>query len=230
MRLAADSTILAMDASTPQAGLALWQGGACKARRTWPATRGNPGQLVQNIVALRQTCNLAWNQIDAILVGCGPGQYAGLRVSVAVAQGLQLPGRGRVMGMESPYAMLAQTRDAHPEAPAIIICGDARRNHVWLYLWSKADTPLSPALRCIEMDACKHLSLPAGSVFASPDFGRLLNRMPIPGTASWVETDIFPEPDNMIRTALETPALLTQPEICYVHPPVFVEPRTDFRG
>jgi len=213
-------TILALDASTAQAGIALWREGQCRAQSGWATTRGEPGRLVQAIQELCRAQAQPWNQLDAVLVGCGPGQYAGLRVSVTAAQALQLPGAGRVLGIDSPHAMLAAARRNHPNAPAIVICGDARRNHVWSFVWSVTTPTRHPAMRCIPKDDWSSLDLPPGTIVASPDFRRLQPHLSIPPRTCWHEGDIAPDPADMIRLALEHPSLLHAPEILYVHPPV----------
>ena len=218
--LSPENTILAIDASTARVGVALWHKGQCHAKECWPSIRGNPGQLVQTIETMRNRCHLAWHQLDAVLVGCGPGQFAGLRVSVTAAMALQLPNKGPVLGIASAYAMLDATRLAHPDAPAIIICGDARRNHIWLYQWPQKSTETYPRLHCISHEQARNLTTPEGTIAASPDFQRLQKRLPLPATTHWIQEDIAPDPEHMIRVALANPTLLGPPDIQYVHPPV----------
>lgn len=74
---------------------------------------------------------LSVNDLDEVLVGQGPGSFAGIRAALAFAQGIAL-GNGakgtRVMGLPSTYAL---TRDGARTA----VVGDARRDRFWVVLY-----------------------------------------------------------------------------------------------
>jgi tRNA threonylcarbamoyl adenosine modification protein YeaZ len=203
------------------AGIALVRDGQCLAKESWLTMRGNPGVLVKNIACLRARAALPWEQLDLVLVGCGPGQYAGLRISVTAAKAIQLPGNGAVRGISSAYALLAQARTNHPHAKAIIACGDARRNHLWLFTWLAMDPGNTPAMQCLSRETFAHMRLPEETLVLSPDYQRLQKDLHLPRQACWIEHDVFPDPETMIHEACRTHALLSTPEIQYVHPPVF---------
>ena len=74
---------------------------------------------------------LTVNDLDQVLVGQGPGSFAGIRAALAFAQGLALGNRSRetkVVGLPSTYAL---TRDGARTA----VIGDARRDRFWIVLY-----------------------------------------------------------------------------------------------
>ncbi|MGN0846911.1 MAG: tRNA (adenosine(37)-N6)-threonylcarbamoyltransferase complex dimerization subunit type 1 TsaB, partial [Kiritimatiellia bacterium] len=74
---------------------------------------------------------LAVTDLDQVLVGQGPGSFAGIRAALAFAQGLALGNRAKattVVGLPSPYAL---TRVGARTA----VIGDARRDRFWVVLY-----------------------------------------------------------------------------------------------
>ena len=51
-------------------------------------TRAHNEQLIPTVEELLQTTSLAYTDLDAIVVGCGPGPFTGLRVGMATASAL----------------------------------------------------------------------------------------------------------------------------------------------
>jgi len=74
---------------------------------------------------------LTVNDLAQVLVGQGPGSFAGIRGALAFAQGLALGNTSRetkVVGLPSTYAL---TRDGARTA----VIGDARRDRFWVVLY-----------------------------------------------------------------------------------------------
>ncbi len=212
--------LLVIDASTTQAVIGLVRENQCLQQIGWPSSRGNPGTLVANIQELCHTAAIPLQKLDAILVGCGPGQYAGLRVSVTVAQTLQLPAGGEVWGICSAHALFEVVKETHPHASSVVVCGDARRNHIWLYQWNRDAEQQPPAMQCLPVDALADIELPDNTLIASPDYERLHTRLQLPGKAQWVIGDQAPTVPAIMRFVQRHPLARTKPVIQYVHPPV----------
>lgn len=72
--------------------------------------------------------SLSFDDIDAFVVGQGPGSFVGIRAALAFVQGLALVKGKKVYGMASTAAM---TKDGVKRA----IIGDARRSRFWVALY-----------------------------------------------------------------------------------------------
>lgn len=69
--------------------------------------------------------------IERIVVGTGPGSFAGIRSALAFAQGFALGHGCAVLGLPSPCAIAAQRGGKGPLA----VVGDARRGKLWVALF-----------------------------------------------------------------------------------------------
>lgn len=90
------SRVLALDTSTEACTLALWSGGAVRARHEQQA-RAHNRHILRMLSEVLDGQSLA-EAVDMVACGIGPGSFTGLRVAVSVAQGLawsqQLPVHG----------------------------------------------------------------------------------------------------------------------------------------
>src|SRR5215213_9785687 len=83
----ASDVLVAIDTSTQLAGLALFDG-TVQAELTWQAGRRHSSELLPQLERLLGLVPLDVSQIRAVAVARGPGSYTGVRVGLAVAQGL----------------------------------------------------------------------------------------------------------------------------------------------
>ena len=108
--------ILAIDTSTSRGSVALLDGGRVLMDETFTADRGHESKLMP---LLQRARNLV-EKFDTIAVGLGPGSYAGIRIAIATAMGLQMALGARLVGIPSVAAWECDA-DRH------IAIGDARR-------------------------------------------------------------------------------------------------------
>ena len=109
-------TILAIDTSTNHGSVALLVDGEMRLDETFTADRTTSSSLfavLERVVALAP-------RVDQVAIGLGPGSYAGVRIAIAAAIGLELGGRARLIGIPSVAAL--ETDEA-----GYLAIGDARR-------------------------------------------------------------------------------------------------------
>ena len=115
--------ILAIELSTARGSLA-WRDNdvdPSTALRTslapeWPNDRKNSGAFFENLDNITKKCGAA----ELIVVGLGPGSYAGTRIAISAAIGLQISSGARLIGFPSICAMESAEAD-------YCVIGDARR-------------------------------------------------------------------------------------------------------
>jgi len=107
--------ILALELSTAQASLAWW-GGADFDLVEWPNDRKDSGLFFKNVAETVQRFGLP----EKIVVGLGPGSYAGVRIAISAAIGLQAAAKAELVGYASVCSIPNENRD-------YAVIGDARR-------------------------------------------------------------------------------------------------------
>ena len=109
-------TILAIDTSTTHGSVALLADGELRLEETFTADRTTSSAL---FAVLERAVALA-PRVDQVAVGLGPGSYAGVRIAIAAALGLELGGGAQLVGLPSVAALAV-------EAAGWLAIGDARR-------------------------------------------------------------------------------------------------------
>jgi tRNA threonylcarbamoyladenosine biosynthesis protein TsaB len=122
--------ILALDTATELCSAALYMDGECRIRED-ARPRGS-GELILGMVAeLLAEAAITLRQLDAIAFGRGPGGFTGVRLAVAVAQGLGFAA-GLPLLPVSDLRALARQALMQPEAPPrVLVCQDARMAQVY---------------------------------------------------------------------------------------------------
>lgn len=119
--------ILAIETSTPEASLALFDD--ARGELVW---QGNfSSDRAHNAVIFEPLATVlemeAADELSAIVVGTGPGSYSGIRVGIAVANGLSMARRVTCFGISS---LAALPTDRGEEDYGVI--GDARRGEFFV--------------------------------------------------------------------------------------------------
>jgi tRNA threonylcarbamoyl adenosine modification protein YeaZ len=110
--------ILALETSTNSGGVAFFRDGELCFSETFIADRSHSAELFQVIAR-----GLGNEQPGEIVVGLGPGSYAGVRIAIAAAIGLSVATGAELIGIPSINAL------GEGEYLAI---GDARRGGYWI--------------------------------------------------------------------------------------------------
>jgi tRNA threonylcarbamoyladenosine biosynthesis protein TsaB len=107
--------ILALELSTLRGSLA-WLDGEIEFTREWPNDRKNSAAFFKNL----QMAGIKFGAPETIIVGLGPGSYAGTRIAISAAIGIQLSCDARLIGYPSICAMECGAQE-------YCVIGDARR-------------------------------------------------------------------------------------------------------
>ncbi|HMM07779.1 MAG TPA: tRNA (adenosine(37)-N6)-threonylcarbamoyltransferase complex dimerization subunit type 1 TsaB [Paracoccus solventivorans] len=91
--------VLGFDTSAAHCAAAVVCGGRVLAQRIEPMARGQAERLFPLLAELLAEAGLGWSDLDAIGVGEGPGNFTGIRISVAAARGLALSLRIPAVGV-----------------------------------------------------------------------------------------------------------------------------------
>ncbi len=130
-----DPSILAFDTSAAHCAAALLRGGQIIAHIHEEMARGQAERLFPLLEEILAAGGLSWADLDAIGVGIGPGNFTGIRISVAAARGLALSLSKPAIGISRLEAQ------AHGLPRPIWSLIDARRDHVYAQELGVSDTP-----------------------------------------------------------------------------------------
>jgi tRNA threonylcarbamoyladenosine biosynthesis protein TsaB len=108
--------ILALELSSGQGSIAWLENDRESFVRAFANDRKHSGLFFENL----QLCSRAFGVPDAIVVGLGPGSYAGVRIAIATAIGLRAASATKLIGMASICGMDTSARE-------YCVIGDARR-------------------------------------------------------------------------------------------------------
>jgi tRNA threonylcarbamoyl adenosine modification protein YeaZ len=109
--------ILALELSSARGSIALVNRDKVEFDREWPNDRKNSGPFFEHLREVQKQ----FGKADTIIGGLGPGSYAGTRIAISTAIGLQTASRARLIGYPSICAIDC-------DAPEYAVIGDARRN------------------------------------------------------------------------------------------------------
>jgi len=82
--------LLAVDTSTTQIGLALYDGAQVLGEFAWRSGQRHTVELAPAVAELLARCALTMNDVNALGVALGPGSFTSLRVGLALVKGIAL--------------------------------------------------------------------------------------------------------------------------------------------
>ncbi|WP_297008227.1 tRNA (adenosine(37)-N6)-threonylcarbamoyltransferase complex transferase subunit TsaD [uncultured Corynebacterium sp.] len=195
--------VLAVDTSTSHVVAGVVEipgtpgGGAplLRAQRTELNPRGHMEVLTPNIIDCLREAGLTPSDLDAVVVGTGPGPFTGLRVGMATAaafgEALGVP----VHGVESHAA----TACSPGVAGTVLVVSDARRRE---WYWSLVDTVTATVVDGPSVTAPGVLAgeYPDATVLAA----REVTAKPgaVPGGWTVTDADAHPTPEGLVAAAL----------------------------
>jgi tRNA threonylcarbamoyladenosine biosynthesis protein TsaB len=111
--------------------------------------------LVPMMRELLLEAGLGSEDLDAIVLGNGPGSFIGMRIAASVAQGLAYGSATPIAPVSSLAAVAAEVFDA-TDAAEVIVAQDAHMNEVYLGAFRRDQQGLPLAL----FDECLHTQTP----------------------------------------------------------------------
>lgn len=155
--------VLAIDTSTPAVTAGVVADGGLLAERVSIDARAHAERITPNVLSALADAGRSMADLDAVVVGCGPGPFTGLRVGMATASAyghaLGIP----VHGVCSLDAIGGQTRGE------VLVVTDARRREIYWARYRDGVRIDGPAVSApADVDPG-----PARSVAGSPDHAAL---------------------------------------------------------
>ena len=194
--------ILALELSTASGSLAWLDENAASLTREWPNDRKNSAVFFENLKAVTEKFGVP----DRIIVGLGPGSYAGTRIAISAAIGLQVSSGAALIGFPSISAMEC---DAHEYC----VIGDARRKS-FFFARIRANsliegpTLFSEAELMLKLDAIE-IATPVFTSDCLPQFERAIVRSP----SALLLTTLAREPQRSFSLPPLEPIYLREPHI-----------------
>lgn len=196
---------LFIERSTDKGSLALAKGGEVVRSADLEPSGANSGEWV-----CKARDFIGEEKLDRIVVGTGPGSFAGIRSALAFAQGYAIGSGCVVEGLPSPCAF------AMDEGPLAVV-GDARRGKYWIALFDGSK------LVCdiFQVDGeMLHLRVPVGVKVVTPDASRIDSLLKETFGADYAGGEI-PCASGLAHAASVNPSLLvSEPLPVYLNPAV----------
>jgi tRNA threonylcarbamoyladenosine biosynthesis protein TsaB len=135
--------LLALDTSSLACSVALQVGDAVVERHE-EASRQHTRLLMPMIRTVLEESQVDLRDLDAIILGNGPGSFIGMRIAASVAQGLAFASGLSVVPVSSLAAVAAQVFDRDP-ADEAVVAQDAHMSEVYLGIFGRDDAGLPVA-------------------------------------------------------------------------------------
>jgi len=120
--------VLALDTATEACSVALLSGDECISRSA-EGGRSHAQQVLEMVEAVLAEAEGSLSMLDGIAASIGPGAFTGVRISVAVAQGLAFGAGLRVVPVSTLEALALQT--VQSGGRLALACLDARMGEVY---------------------------------------------------------------------------------------------------
>jgi tRNA threonylcarbamoyladenosine biosynthesis protein TsaB len=122
--------LLALDTASELCSVALWDEGACLSRET-ERPRGSGELILGWVEELLAESGLPLRRLDAIAFGRGPGAFTGVRLALALAQGLGMAAELPLLPVSDLRALALRAFRADGAPAHALVCQDARMAEVY---------------------------------------------------------------------------------------------------
>jgi tRNA threonylcarbamoyladenosine biosynthesis protein TsaB len=137
--------LLAVDTSTAQVGLALYDGNEVIGEMAWTTRQHHTTELAPALAGLLARSGVSMEMINALGVALGPGSFTSLRVGLAFVKGLALARSLPVIGIPTLDVIAAAQSISEYPLVAVIQAGRGRLALGWYQSSSKRWQAQGPA-------------------------------------------------------------------------------------
>jgi tRNA threonylcarbamoyladenosine biosynthesis protein TsaB len=123
--------LLAVDTSTAQVGLALYDGSQVLGEYAWRSSQRHTVELAPAIFELLTRCGLSMDDVRALGIALGPGSFTSLRVGLSLVKGLVLARHLPLIGIPTLDVLAAAQAPARLPLVAVIQAGRGRLAAGW---------------------------------------------------------------------------------------------------
>jgi tRNA threonylcarbamoyladenosine biosynthesis protein TsaB len=202
-RLRLPMTTLAIETSTGVGSVVLIQDGVVLFSESFPAER----TLSSHLFSVLQRAVAEVEKVEQIIVGLGPGSYAGVRIAISAAIGFALATGAKLLGMPSIVGF---------EGGEYLAIGDARRESFYFSKVCEGECQQGPLLlerEAFEEALRSHAEMPI--ISSSPIIGLPQVRV------------LFPSAERLAKLAEEGKAIISREDLepIYLREPHITKPK-----
>ena len=143
--------LLAIDTSTAQVGLALYDGTQILSEMTWTTRQHHTTELAPALSGLLNRCGVPMDMVQALGVAVGPGSFTSLRVGLSLVKGIALARHIPVIGI-STMDIIAAAQPAGKHPLAVVIQAGRKRIAVGWYHCQKNEWQAEGGIRGATID------------------------------------------------------------------------------
>lgn len=137
--------LLAIDTSTAQMGLAVFDGAQILGESIWTSRQHHTVELAPSVQELLGRCGVGVDALGALGVALGPGSFTSLRVGLAFAKGLSMARRLPLIGIPTLDVVAAAQPLAHMPLVAVLQAGRGRLAIGWYKAGERGWQAVGPA-------------------------------------------------------------------------------------
>ena len=144
--------LLAVDTSTAQIGIALYDGSRVLAESVWISKQHHTTQLAPALAGLLSRTSVSMDMVSALGVALGPGSFTSLRVGLALVKGIALARKLPVIGI-STMDVIAVAQPLSKIPLAVVLQAGRGKLALELYKSSKIGWQVQGPARVVTVDA-----------------------------------------------------------------------------
>ena len=161
--------LLAVDTSTAQIGIALYDGTQVLAESVWISKQHHTTQLAPALAGLLSRADVSMDMVSALGVALGPGSFTSLRVGLALVKGIALARKLPVIGI-STMDVIAVAQPLSKIPLAVVLQAGRGKLALGFYKSSKIGWQAQGPARVVTVDALadeiESPTIIAGELFA----------------------------------------------------------------